>query len=185
HAFKVRVLDDMDLRIQRVMESDNLSESKARKAIEESDRAHHAWILALYGVDLTNPDVHDMVVHVGKVSVDFAADTICTMVRQPSFQTTPESQSILEDLALAAAVEAAIFDIREEFKVMTKNKRARVLITPPHIEGGISSNFYYEFAAARQKRIEQLTTNIADLESIEVEAHHPGWPTRSVKRSDW
>jgi len=56
-----------------------------------------------------------MVLHVQTMSVDEAAQIVVTTAKLPSYQTTPRSQSILDDLCLAAQVEASL--VVHEFNV--------------------------------------------------------------------
>jgi hypothetical protein len=68
------------------------------------DNERRKWSRHLYGVDTWDASLYDLVIHVRKIRVDDAVEIICNTVRLEHFQTTPESQRVIDDLALAAEV---------------------------------------------------------------------------------
>lgn len=46
----------------------------------------------LYGLDTTDITLYDLVIHIGKLTVDNAVDFICTAARQPQFEATAGSR---------------------------------------------------------------------------------------------
>jgi hypothetical protein len=51
--------------------------------------------------------LYDIVLHVKSLTVDDAIDLISKAAQLPHFQATPESQRLVDEMAQAAAVEAA------------------------------------------------------------------------------
>jgi hypothetical protein len=58
---------------------------------------------------------------INNITVKDAVDTICQIARLKQFQTTHESKRALEDLALAAEVEAFLIDVKPSAEVCTED----------------------------------------------------------------
>ena len=110
HVLKVRILAEMEERVEYVMDAENFNRNEATARIRKDDNERRKWSLKLFGVDTWNPDLYDMVLHVHKLNVDNIVDIICDTARLDQFQSTPESQKVLSDLLLAARVKAVLVD---------------------------------------------------------------------------
>jgi hypothetical protein len=76
------------------------------------------WSKNLYGIDVGNPVLYDIVLHIQKtITVDHAVDIICKTVKSKQFQTTTESQKAIEDLSFASLVKVALIDVGYETEV--------------------------------------------------------------------
>ncbi len=102
HVLKVRITADLEDRVEEVVRRENLGPETARANLKKDDEARRRWSLYLFGADTWDPSLYDLVVHIkaGALSVDDAVDLIVCAVKIPGFQTTPESQKVLDDLAL-------------------------------------------------------------------------------------
>ena len=67
--------------------------------------------LRIYGIDTWDSRLYDMVLHIKTLGVEDATELICQAVGKPVFETTPESQKILDDLLLSAKVHAALVKV--------------------------------------------------------------------------
>jgi cytidylate kinase len=121
HALKVRVLSDMEDRVRLEMQRKGINADEARRNIERDDKERQKWSQYLYGIDTTDPILYDLVVHIKQITVDDAVDMICDCVSKEQFKTTPESQRLLEDLALSAAIYKALIDVEPDIKVCVDN----------------------------------------------------------------
>jgi cytidylate kinase len=106
HVLKVRIIADLNLRIEEEMRRENISADEARKILVKDDEERRKWSRHLYGIDTRDPDLYDVVLHISTMTVDDAVSTLQRALDLPGFQTTPESRSILEQLASAAQKEA-------------------------------------------------------------------------------
>jgi osmotically-inducible protein OsmY len=61
----------------------------------------------VYGVDRNDPTCYDLVINLEQISLP-AACAIVAEVVQRDFQTTPESQRVVDDLTFASAIRAKI-----------------------------------------------------------------------------
>ncbi|MFH2129433.1 MAG: cytidylate kinase-like family protein, partial [bacterium] len=110
HVLKVRIIANMDVRIEEEMRRENISEDEARKILVKDDAERRKWSLHLYGVDTWDPCLYDMVLHISRMTVDEASEIIVDACHKPSFKTTPESQKIFDELLLAAQIQSLLFE---------------------------------------------------------------------------
>lgn len=108
HVLKVRILADLDQRVAEEMKRENISEKEAYRIITNDDEERRRWSLHLYGIDTWDPSLYNMVLKIGKLTVDCAADIISNAVKQPCFRSTAESQQKLHDLALISEMHTLI-----------------------------------------------------------------------------
>jgi cytidylate kinase len=85
--------------------------------IRKEDEKRRQWSMALYGIDTADPALYDLVVHVGKFTIEDAAGLICYAAQSTQFQTTPQSQAALDDLLVAARAKAVIVNAWPGVKV--------------------------------------------------------------------
>jgi cytidylate kinase len=117
HVLKVRILADLEDRVQLEMERENISRSDALALIKKNDEERRRWSRELYGIDTWDPALYDLVIHIRELTTDDAAELICRTVGFKQFATTPESRKTIHDLALAAEVKAALMDIQYDIEV--------------------------------------------------------------------
>jgi cytidylate kinase len=105
HVLKVRISADLEDRIAEEMRRENISADEARATIKKDDEARRRWGLYLFGADTWDPSLYDLVIHIKTkaLSVDDAVNIILCAVEMPYFQTTPESQKVMDNLVLAVA----------------------------------------------------------------------------------
>ncbi len=134
HVLKVRILADFEDRVKEEMKRQNISEKEAREILKKDDAERRKWSLHLYGVDTWDPSLYDLVLHIQTMTVDDATDIILHTVKLPCYQTTPRSQEMLNDLALAAQVQAALVEEFPAVTVSAKNGEIFVGIKSPLFE---------------------------------------------------
>jgi cytidylate kinase len=108
HVLRVRIVAPMELRIKFVEQRQQLLHDDALKYIEKIDKDRIKWTKFLYGVDWRSPELYDIVFNLETEDIRFISDMIQHAVQQEPFKTTPESQKIMEELALSSLVNAAI-----------------------------------------------------------------------------
>ncbi len=128
HLLKVRIIANMEDRVAELIKKDNFSREQAIKFLENDDRERKNWSFQLYGVDTTNINLYDLVIHINRLSIDDAVDLICEAVGKPQFKATAESQQAIEDLTLAAGIRAALIDEYPSCKVIARGKSIEVSV---------------------------------------------------------
>jgi cytidylate kinase len=97
-----------------------ISREKTLRILEEIDEGRRKWGLHLYGVDTRDPSLYDLVLHLGRLSVDDAADLICRAAGMDQFQATTESRQTMDDLLLAARIKGSLVDRHPRIIVTAK-----------------------------------------------------------------
>jgi cytidylate kinase len=131
HVLKVRIIADMEDRAQLVMERDGISKDKAIEMLTKLDEERRKWSRRLYGIDTFDPHLYDMVIRIRKIKVDDAVDIICHTVSLGAFKTTPESQKMMDNLAMAAEIKASLIHIRPDIEVSYENGAATLTTSLP------------------------------------------------------
>ena len=121
---KVRITADIEDRIKEVMRRDDITAERARSLIERDDEERRKWSLHLYGMDTRSAELYDLVLKVKGMTVDDAVELIAHNVRLPCFEITADSQDVLDDLALAARIEAVLIEDFPGVRVSVKNGMA-------------------------------------------------------------
>jgi cytidylate kinase len=161
HALKVRIIADMKDRVGLEMAREGSSEEEALARVKRNDEARRKWSLRLYGIDTSEPSLYDLVVHIGKVTVDDAVEIISHAAGLKTFETTFESQKAMDDLTLAAEVKASLIELKPDIQVLSENGRVKV--------GGRSS-LAKEPALVHQ--IETIAKSIQGVKSVEIKVKH-------------
>ncbi|GLI32955.1 cytidylate kinase-like family protein [Desulforhabdus amnigena] len=128
HALRVRIIANMDERVRVEMERENISKKEAMELLKSDDEQRRKWSKSLYGLDTSDPSLYDLIIHLKKISVDEAVETICYAARQKCFETTPQSQKAMDDLALAAEVNAAIIEMAPHARLFAEDGNVTVTV---------------------------------------------------------
>jgi cytidylate kinase len=122
HVLKVLITADMENRISLVMERDRISKKEASLFISKIDNQRRKWGKALYGIDPWDPTLYDLTLHIGRITVKDAVDTISRVSKLEQFQITPESEKAIADLVLTVKVENFLLDVRPTVDIRVDNK---------------------------------------------------------------
>jgi cytidylate kinase len=107
HVLKVRIVGDLEVRVADEAKREGISPDKAREIILRDDEERRKWALYLYGADWWDATLYDLVIHLKTITVDDAVSLLSHVVQLPGFQTTPQSQEIINNLLEAARLEMA------------------------------------------------------------------------------
>lgn len=130
HVLKVRIIADIELRVQEEMDRANISAQEARFILKKDDEERRKWSLYLYGIDIWDPRLYHLVLKIGEINVDDAVDIIFNTVRLSCFVTTSKSRQKLADMTLAAQVQASLFDFPSA-RVTAKDGKVNILLKAP------------------------------------------------------
>ena len=108
HVLRIRVVANMEFRINAAMQRLGLTHEKAIEYIEHVDKERSRWTKFLYGVDWEDSIHYDAVFNLEHVSIPSACELICHMVQLQDFQCTEESQQALANLVLSNRIQAAL-----------------------------------------------------------------------------
>lgn len=157
HVLKVRIIADMEDRVKEEMKRENISAEEARRILKKDDEERRKWGLSLYGADTRDSRFYDIVLNIKNMSVDNAVDLILQAVQLPCFQTTPESQKILDDMVLTSRLQEALVHQFPDVEVAVKKDGVFVSVT-----GHLNQK------AEITRRIEDIIHKTAEVGDIEV-----------------
>ncbi len=110
HVIKIRIITDIERRIQEEMKREDISADHARYVLIKDDTERHKWSKAVFDLDISDPKFYDMILYLDTINVDEAVSIILHLIQLPCFQTTPKSRQHLDDLSLSAQVEVALIN---------------------------------------------------------------------------
>ena len=110
HVLKVRIVADLDNRIEAEMQRSGITAEQARQLLKKDDEERRKWAMFLYDIDLFDSSLYNLVIRIGHLSEEDAVNLIADASRLPAFQETERSREDLGDAALAAMVQQALFD---------------------------------------------------------------------------
>jgi cytidylate kinase len=131
HVLKVRIIADLGDRVQEEMKRMKISADEARYTLTKDDDERRRWGLYLFGRDTNDPNLYDLLIHTGKIRVEEAVEIILHAVQLPTFQSTPASQRILDDLELAARVEALLIEKFSSPEAFAENGKVHITVRGP------------------------------------------------------
>jgi len=102
HILKIRVITDLEARIEIVMQKLSLSREKAKQYIEQLEQDRKKWVRQFYNVDWDVSSLYDLVLNLSHMNAENAATAVCSMAQLPEFQVTPAIIKSLHDLHLAS-----------------------------------------------------------------------------------
>jgi cytidylate kinase len=109
HVPCVRIMRPFDKRVQWLMaELDTDDRALAEDEIRRSDEANATRMHEQFGVNWGDPVLFDLVLNVDRLSVDTCVQQIKALLARPEFAETEASRALLQGLALAAHVRAAL-----------------------------------------------------------------------------
>ena len=114
HVFRVRVMAPFDLRVKHLGKrlSDQMGEHTNPRMVHDMARRDDTEKIGrmryLYEVDVRDPALYDLVINTEKLSIDAAVELIAGVLQGPDMATTPASQQIVADRALASRVQVAL-----------------------------------------------------------------------------
>jgi cytidylate kinase len=108
HVLRIRVIANMEFRIQAAIKMMNCGREEAIAYIEKVDNKRQKWSHFLYGVQWNDPSLYDAVLNLERMTIDSACMAISQMVGLEDFKVTPASKKAQEDLLLSSKVWIAL-----------------------------------------------------------------------------
>jgi cytidylate kinase len=97
YILRIKVIANMEFRIKAAMDLHNYGREEAIQFIHKVDDERAKWTRFLYRVDWNDPSTYDIVINLDRLALPAACDIICHMSNLEGYETTPESQKIMDD----------------------------------------------------------------------------------------
>lgn len=135
-CMRVRINAPMSLRIKNAVHRLNLSEEEAREAVLREDEERVRWSRFMYGSDIRDPNLYDVCFLLDRMSLEAICSMIAAGLKERIFKPTPEAAKALQDLFIAASVEAALVsDSRTlSWEIGARSRNGNVLLEGPFLE---------------------------------------------------
>ena len=159
HVLKVRIIADLEDRVAEEMKRENISADEARRILLKDDEERRKWSLKVYGTDTWDPSLYDLLIHIKCVTVADAVEIIKCAVKGSCFQATPEGQRLVDEMSLAARIEAAL--VQEIPSVKVEIKEGEIFIS---LRGALRED------KELMSRVQRLAANIAGID-VKVHCH--------------
>jgi cytidylate kinase len=120
HVLKVNIIANLESRIKNRMKLDNVSQDKARKAVTKEDEQLKKWVEAVYNIDITDPNLYDLVINIGHIKgddIEDALETIISTVEHKKFQPMTYSLRCMKNVAMSCRVRSTLADIDSKMQV--------------------------------------------------------------------
>jgi cytidylate kinase len=121
NILKVRINANLEDRIKEEMRREHISEKEARHLLKKDDEERRKWGMHLYGIDTKDSSLYDIVLHIDSLKVDDAVEILAEIAKRPCFQTTQESQMMIEDYHVTAQAQETLFGRFPAAQVKCKN----------------------------------------------------------------
>jgi len=108
HVLKIRIESPFERRVRAAMEEMALSESKAVDYLNEADDIRKIWVKLFYGESWSDPSLYDLSINRNNLTEDTICSLIINALESGNFETTPESQAVLDNRKLKFEVLAAL-----------------------------------------------------------------------------
>lgn len=112
-VLRLRLIAPLETRVATVMASEGFDRAAAEQFIEGVDRGRERWVKAMYGEDIHDPALYDMVVNLETMAVPTPCALVQATIAQPEFRITPRVLERLEDFRLACRVKLALVGVPE------------------------------------------------------------------------
>jgi cytidylate kinase len=110
HVLKVRVIAEIEKRVEVLAGLEHITKAKARAKIKKIDKNRRKWAKHLYRADPCDPLLYDIMIKVHKFDINAAVELICNSISQECFKPTPESKIRMNDLVTACECKAALIE---------------------------------------------------------------------------
>ena len=157
HVLRVKVIANTEFRINGAMERTALTRKEAIEYIRKMDEKRAKWTKFLYHVDWNEPSLFDVVINIDRLDISNASEIVAHAVQYDRFKTTPETQKIMEDLALSTEVRA----------IITMSKGVADSGIKVEADGGAITVSGMAGTSADADKIREIAMSVASVRSVE------------------
>jgi len=155
-VLRVRTTAPLELRAQRIANVEGLDLDRARQLATVVDRQRRAYVAHVFGADWASPLNYDLVLNMGRLSLEQAAATVLDLSSHEEYQPSDDTRSILADLVLAVKIRLRLVEELDVHALEVDCQNGRVLIT-----GYVAS----------QEDIDRALTLASEVPGVDVLTH--------------
>jgi cytidylate kinase len=106
--FCIRLIAPLEQRIRTVSDETGMTRDEARRYIRDVDESRARWVQVMYGKDIMDPALYDLVVNLETLAVESACAIVSRAVSGPEFAVSDPMLRTLADFHLACQVKVAL-----------------------------------------------------------------------------
>jgi hypothetical protein len=104
----IRLIAPLERRIRAVMAESGMDAVMAEQFIHEVDESRARWVRVMYGEDIMDPALYDLVISLETMTVEGACALTAKVLGQPEYELTDEVLAKLGDFRLACRVRVGL-----------------------------------------------------------------------------
>ncbi len=158
---RVRVIAPMEVRIPLAIAEQGLDAAAAETHIKKMDEVRARWTKFVFGVDWKDPELYDLVLNLGDISVEAACEVVAGLARRPEFAVTDSTRARLKDFLLATRIRLLLVT-NPDTRSLDLEVEVREGIA--FLKGAIPQDPRYPDGGARFKK--QLQSMVMSVEGI-------------------
>jgi hypothetical protein len=105
---RVRVIADLEYRIQAAMAQQHLVREDAATYIGKVDKERREWTRFLFDVEWDDPHLYDIVLNLSRIGLETASEMVVRLAGSEEFKPTARSVKAMQDLALSSRISAVL-----------------------------------------------------------------------------
>lgn len=109
-VLRVRTVAPLELRAQRLANSEGLDLDRARRLATVVDQQRRSYMAHVFGNDWSSAHNYDIILNMGRLSLEQAALTVLDLATHADYQRSTETERIIEGLVLAGQVRCALVE---------------------------------------------------------------------------
>ncbi len=177
-VLKVRVIADMEDRAAMLQKEKKMSKDQAMAYLHKDDRQRAEWTRYLYKKEVSDPDLYDMVVKIGALTIDDACDIIVKAASERVYRLTPELKQRLVDLSIESNLHVLLSDVCEA-KIHSRDGCVRIRCRPQRIRKfdpirpSLASHIDETIRDDLTHKIIQIARSIPDVKEVACDVDSP------------
>jgi len=104
----LRLIAPIERRIRVVMAESGMDAAMAERFIRDIDESRSRWVKAMYGEDIMDPALYDLVINLETITVAGACALTGRAIEHPGFEVSDAVRAKLQDLRLASRVKLSL-----------------------------------------------------------------------------
>lgn len=162
HFVRIRLLAPVELRVKTTVERLHCSEAEALDYIRRVDEERTRWARFMYGRNIQDPRLYDLCIHMEKISFSAVCSLLQRVLQEKEFQPTDESLAKMEEMYVAAQVEASLATHPETqaYEIGASFHGGRLLLQGPYLDD------------PAEALVTELASSVQGVQAVEYE---PGY----------
>jgi len=112
-TLRARLIAPLEARVRLLGETEGMDPAAAERHIRRVDAERSRWVKMMYGEDIEDPALYDVVINLATMSIEAACALTAATLRQPEFEVTDETLTELANFALACRVKRALVTAKD------------------------------------------------------------------------